>query len=988
MKACFIVLAALSVMNPCAWADSLRVPATEPDKAEATIKALDGFQMKLIAAEPLLTDPVAMVYDENGVAYVAEMNDYPYTDKKNDVAWQDNVLDPAIGKIRMLVDEDGDGKFDKSYVFAEGLSWPTGIAPYKGGIFVAATPDIWYLKDTDGDHKADVRVKVYTGFRKYNVQAVMNNLIWGLDHKIYGAGSGNGGTITNLANAEAKPLVLNRNDFRFDPETKGMEPLPGGQRFGNSFDDWGNRFLCNIRNPAIHIVLPSYYLVRNPYLAVHTAIHDATPSGDNLPVYRMSPSEPWRVVRAERWVNETNHKYPRSELVPDGYFTSASGITIYRGAAYPKEFYGNVFLGEVAGNLVHRELLAPDGVTFKAQRAEQKTEFIRSTDNWFRPVNFVNAPDGTLHVLDMYRETIEHPWSIPDDIKAQLDLTSGRDRGRIYRLEPPNFKVPKPPHLGSVSTAELVKTLDNPNSWWRDTAHRLIYERQDEAAVKPLRKLLRSSKFELARLHALYSLQGLNALTDDDILAGLADKSAGVREHAVRFAEPRLKSSPKLLSKVLEAADDREVRVRFQTAFTLGEVDEPKASDALFKITKRDVADEWVQAAVLSSAVPHGKALLQKALKDETFGTIEGGRGFIRQLAFMAGVKNDAAEVKGILAGIGDEHVSLRARQSVVQGLGDGLRKSGRSLSTVVDSSSPVAKVVADLLSESRKVALDNKAPMVERKEAIQFLSQDKLDDALKILTELLKASQPREIQVTAIGTLKGFTGKEAGKALIDGWSGYTPLIRNEVIEAMLARFERLPLLLDAVEQGKIAPGFIPQARKTMLINHSNPSINQRAKKLFAGSAPGSRGEVMQKYQVALTLKGSAEHGHQIYLANCVTCHRSGKEGFDVGPNLATIHDWTPDQVLLNVLDPNREISPNYVNYNVLLKNGETVSGLIAEETPTSINLKRANNVQETILRQNIESISSSGISLMPEGLETAISPQDMADLMAFLLGR
>src|SRR4051794_537488 len=146
-----VVLPALLAAGVCSGAGSLRVPATEPNKAEATLKALDGFQMKLIAAEPLLTDPVAMAYDENGVAYVAEMNDYPYTDKKNDIAWQDNTLDPALGKIRMLVDEDGDGKFDRSYVFAEGLSWPTGIAPYKGGIFVAATPDIWYLKDTDGD---------------------------------------------------------------------------------------------------------------------------------------------------------------------------------------------------------------------------------------------------------------------------------------------------------------------------------------------------------------------------------------------------------------------------------------------------------------------------------------------------------------------------------------------------------------------------------------------------------------------------------------------------------------------------------------------------------------------------------------------------------------------------------------------------------------------------------------------------------------------
>jgi putative membrane-bound dehydrogenase-like protein len=977
----------LLVAPACPAADSLRVPAVEPDRAAATIKALDGFKMTLLAAEPLVTDPVAMAYDENGVAYVAEMNDYPYTDKKNDLAWQDNTLDPPVGKIRMLVDEDGDGKFDKSYVFAEGLSWPTGIAPYRGGIFVAATPDIWYLKDTNGSHHAGLRIKVFTGFRKYNVQAVMNNLVWGLDHQLYGAGGGNGGTITNFINPAQKPLPLNRGDFRFNPVTGNLETLPGGQRFGNSFDDWGNRFLCNIRNPAIQVVLPNNYLARNPNLAVHTAIHDTTPSGDALPVYRLSPSEPWRVVRAERWVNEAGHKYPRSELVPDGYFTSASGITIYRGSAYPREFYGNIFLGEVAGNLVHRELLAPDGVTFKATRAEQKTEFVRSTDNWFRPVNFVNAPDGTLHVLDMYRETIEHPWSIPDDIKARLDLTSGRDRGRIYRLEPPGFKVPKPPRLGSASTARLVATLEHPDSWWRDTAHRLIYERQDQAAVKPLRKLLQSSKVPLARLHALYSLAGLAALTPDDILAALHDPSAGVREHALRFAEPLMKSSPRLTAEILHAAADPEIRVRFQAAFTLGGMDEPAAAQALFAIVRRDPADEWIQAAVLSSAVPHGRLLFQHALKDAAFSASAGGRGFIRQLAFMAGVKNDPVEIKALLADIAGSDVPDRSRQNVLQGLGDGLRKSGKNLALVIDPASPAAKTVSELLSASHKTALDSGAPMDERKAAIQFLSQDQPANALKPLLLLLRPDEPREIQITALGTLKGFPGRETGQALIDGWTGYTPAIRNEVIEAMLARSERLPLLLAAVEQGKIAPAYIPQARKNTLLHHTNPAIKNRAGKLFATSPAGSRDEIVKKYQPVLDLKGNAAHGHQVYQANCLICHRSGAEGSDVGPNLATIHDWTPDQVLLNVLDPNREISPNYMNYNILLKNGETASGLIAEETPTSINLKRANNVQETILRRNIESISSSGVSLMPEGLEAAIPPQDMADLIAFLLG-
>src|SRR6185295_2858393 len=199
-----------------------------------------------------------------------------------------------------------------------------------------------------------------------------------------------------------------------------------------------------------------------------------------------SPPEAWREFRAQRWALEQANM-PRSELIGAGYWTSSSGVCVYRGGAYPEPFRDNVFIGEVAGNLVHRQILTRDGVTFKSTRADENTEFVRSRDNWFRPVNFVNAPDGTLSVLDMYRETIEHPWSIPDDIKAQLDLESGRDRGRIYRLAPAGFKPAATPRLGDATTEQLVGCLVDPNAWRCDTAHRLIFERQDLAAVAPLR---------------------------------------------------------------------------------------------------------------------------------------------------------------------------------------------------------------------------------------------------------------------------------------------------------------------------------------------------------------------------------------------------------------------------------------------------------------------------------------------------------------------
>ena len=548
-------------------------------------------------------------------------------------------------------------------------------------MFVAATPDVWYFKDTDGDHKADVRRKLFTGFRKFNVQAVMNNLKWGLDHRIYGAGSSNGGQVRPADQPDAKPLHLSRNDFRFDPRDEALEILSGGARFGLSFDDWGNRFLCDIRNPVEHVVLPSRYLARNPFLRVPSAVYNAAEAGDTLPVYRASPPEAWRTVRTARLAGEANPRTPRSET-SQGYVTSSSGITIYRGTAYPQEFYGNAFIGEVAGNLVHRQTVAPAGVTFTARRADANTEFVRSVDNWFRPVNFTNAPDGTLHVCDMYRETIEHPWSIPDDIKAKLDLESGRDRGRIFRLAPPGFKPPKFLPLGAASVEQLVNELENPNAWQRDTAHRLLFERQDRAAVEPLRQLLQNSRSPLARLHALWSLEGLAALQIADLQHALGDDSAGVREHAVRLAESRQVQAPELLEAVLKLASDPAVRVRFQVAFSLGETSDPRAVAALAAIARQDAADEWVRAAVLSSASNTAGPLLGELLKLKDFVDGPDALPWVRELAFAVGAGNQTSEVEEALAAAGalKSKNHIRVQTELAPGLGRRLETSRRPL--------------------------------------------------------------------------------------------------------------------------------------------------------------------------------------------------------------------------------------------------------------------------------------------------------------------
>jgi len=931
------------------------IPPTPAKDAAKSFRVLDGFRMDLLAAEPLVASPVAMAYDENGRAFVCEMRDYPYTDKAHHQRNQENPTDAAIGVVRLLEDADGDGVFDKSTVFAEGLSWPTGIACWKGGVFVAATPDIWYFKDTDGDGKADVRRKVFTGFRKLNVQSVMNSLVWGLDNQIYGAGSSNGGQIRPADKPDAKPIVMGRNDFRFDPVTEEFEALSGGARFGGTFDDWGHRFLCDIRNPAQHIVLPQHYLARNPYLAARSVLNDMAEAGDQLPVHRISQPELWRVLRAKRWAGERDIVMPRSELVGAGVVTSSSGITSYRGDAYPAKYRGNVFVCECAGNLFYRLQLTPDGPTFKATRVDGAAEIVASTDNWCRPVNFVNAPDGTLHVVDMYRENIEHPWSIPDDIHAAVDLESGRERGRIWRLTPPNFKPRQPPRLGKATTAELVATLENPNSWWRETAQRLLCERQDFGAAPALHEMARHGLSPQARLHALWTLAGLKQLTDDDVSVGLQDREAGVRENAVKLAESR----PAFVA-LFNLAADPDASVRLQLAFTLGQFNDPRAAEALAKIAQRDAADPWIRTAILSSVANTSDQLLAKLPASE----------LTRELAQIVGARGQTVEIQRALKS---------GSQEIAFGIGEGLKRSGKSLRREWDGA-------GEAFARSARIALDFQSTLDARVSAIRFLAFDDFDQVSKPLGALLETKEPQEIQIAAIIALGSFTQSETGPMLLSHWAAGTPAVRSEIVNAMLGGRNRLLPLLQAIDKGAIPANQIPFPRRANLLRSGDTQVKELARKIFGNIAASPRKDVIAKYQRALSIKGDAERGRKIFETACATCHRAGDIGKDVGPNLATIRQWNPEQALINILDPNREVAPNFLGYTIETKEGRTLDGIIASENAASVTLKRADGITDTTLRRDIAHISGSGLSLMPEGLESAITVEQMADLLSFLL--
>lgn len=964
-----------------------RYEAIEAGQTRQSFRLKNGFTLDLLAAEPLISSPVAVAYEENGVAYVVEMRDYPYTDKSTHEAWKENTTDRPIGRIRQLIDRDGDGVFDESHIFADGLSWPTGVAVWKGGIYVTATPDVWYLKDADGDHRAEVREKVFTGFRKYNVQAVINTPLWGLDNRITFAGGTNGGQVRSLQHPEIAPLRVARNDLRIDPRQGTIEAIAGGARFGHTMDDWGNRFLCNIRNPAQHVVFDGTVSGRNPLLPVPNPVYDARVPGDTLPVKRISPLEPWRDLRAQRWTTE-GQKIPRSELIGGGVFTSAAGITIYRGAAYPENYRGQAFVAEVANNLVQRQNVVKDGVTFKIDPADDDVEFLASTDIWFRPVNFVNAPDGTLHVVDMYRETIEHPWSIPDDIREMLDLESGRDRGRLYRLSPPGFKAPAAPRLGNASIAELVATLENPNAWWRETAQRLLIEREDQTSVAPLKALLRNSAQPLARVHALWTLEGLGALNAEDLQGAFKDEHAGVREHAVQISVHHFSSSASLIGSVAALAKDPEIRVRYQVAYATGAMAGSEGADAAVAILQRDAADQWVRAAALSGTPERCAQIAQAWLKNSTAAASASSLEVVKLFAFVAGAENKRMTLDALYVALSKSAGRAQFEDVFWASLSDGLRQARTNLRAAFpDTKSPAGRAATEALGKASRVARDSSRPVAERLQAIRLLGHEAWSVASPVLAGLLTSGSDPLIQSAAVKTLSTFSEKSVGETLLVPWDSFTPTVRAEVISALLTRAEWIGTLLSSFDQGKMGMGSLTAMQRSQLLGHANSGVKARAERLLGDGVSGSRVEVMAAFRPSLALKGDATRGGTQYEQRCAACHRFAGRGIDLGPNLETIRGWDKEKILLNLIDPNREVAANYLAYTVELKDGRSFTGMIVEETPGGIKLRRVGESEEVILRQNISKLTGMSRSLMPEGLEAGLSAQEMADLLSFLSG-
>ncbi|WP_337175741.1 PVC-type heme-binding CxxCH protein [Paludisphaera sp.] len=949
-----------------------RIPPREPAEAMDSLAVHPGFRVEQVATEPLVRSPVAVAYDADGAMYVVEMRGYPF------------IEDRPSGAVVKLEDADGDGKFDSRSVFLDGLMWPTGVVPYDGGVFIAVAPEILYAKDTDGDGKADVRRVAFTGFNTNNVQGLLNSLRWGEDGWIHGVTSSNGGSILTPEHPDRPAVSVRGRDFRFKPDTLEFAATSGGGQFGFTTDDWGHEFTCGNSNHIRQIVLPAHDVERNPAYVPPAAIVDIPSDGPSGPVFRISPPEPWRVVRTRQRVADpaVKEKLIFSEQFAFGYFTSATGVTVYRGSAYPEEYRGNVFIGDVGGNLIHRKTLKVAGATYVADRADEGVEFLASTDNWFRPVDFANTPNGTLLIIDMYRETIEHPVSIPEPIKKHLDLTSGKDRGRLYELLADGPRPLRRPSLSDAPTAELVSLLADPDAWWRETAQRLLVERKAVDAAPALEKLAQDRPSALGRMHALWTLDALGVLKTSHIGMALADPEPRVRERAARLAENYIKGDRRLVSNVVARADDADPMVRFQVALTLGEVnDEPRALDALAAIAIRDSGDRYTRAAVMTAIAGRAPELLARLAAGD-FLTTPAGRPWIDDLATMIGQAKDGEAIEKVVADLFAEGRSEDLRGRVVLALGAGLKRVRGSLR---ESLSPASWDRLAPLFDAAAEAADSTEPADRRVTAVALVGLSGPERSLEALPPLLDARQPSEVQLAALRALSAQDEPEVAGAILKGWKAMSPAARREAAEVLFSRPAWIGALLDAVEAKRLATAEIDPARLKQLREHPTDAIRDRAAKLFGADAPRERSAVIAAFRSALDGEGDRERGKAVHVKACATCHKAEGQGVEVGPDLATVAARTPEDLLLHILDPNREIAANYLNYNVETADGRVVSGIIASESAAALVLKRAEGVTEVVPRDEIEQVASTGISLMPEGLEKDLTPEEVRDLIAFV---
>jgi putative membrane-bound dehydrogenase-like protein len=937
-------------------------PPKSPTESRDCLQVPAGFKVELVAAEPHVVDPVAFDWGADGKLWVVEMRDYPTgIDGKG----------KGGGSVRFLEDTNDDGTYDKATLFLSDLNFPNGIIPWRKGVIVSAAPEVFYAEDRDGDGKADHRVTLLEGFGQGNQQHRVNGFDYGLDNWVYAANGDSGGTIRSVAGVLAaasprEPVNLRGHDLRFRPDDANLELIEGQTQFGRHRDDWGNWFGNNNPSWGWHFWIPERYVTRNEHLALRSVRQPLANYPNATRVFATS-----KPLQRFNWPNLVNT------------LTSANSVTPYRDDLFGTNFANSFWVSEPAHNVVHREELIPKGVTFDSRRSpdEQDREFLASTDNWFRPTMLKTGPDGALYVADMYRLVIEHTEYALAGMEKQIDVRAGSDRGRIYRLYPEGARLRKVPRLDKLDVPGLVTALDSPNGWQRDTAQRLLVHSADKSAAAPLRRLFASSDNPKARLHALCTLEGLGVLEVKDLANAWLDPHPMVRAHAVRLSEST--QAVRDFAPMFALAGDPDIRVRYQLALTLGESQWPdnEAGSALAAIAARDPDNPQIQAAVMSSA---GRCLESFVAKFENGPAAGSALSLREQVLQLATAANHSGAVAMLLKS------ALKSPNAIETFTlaSSFLATLERLRTTLADFRDRSTGDLRDLLVQfgelgrrAENVVFTATASEQERTAAVRLLGRlANSSETSDRLADLLTANEPVAIQKAALSALRS---SDHADAMLKRWPQLSPSIRTEVLELLLGSRRGSEFLLSAIAAQRVPAGQVAASARQRLLKNRDEKIRERAAALFKETG-GDRRELVRQYR--LPGKADAGQGKALFAQQCAACHRFKDQGVALGPDLAGLTDKSAETLLVAILDPNQSVETPFVNYTIATRDGRELSGIIVSETATSITLRAPGGAEHILLRNEIKEITSSGLSLMPEGLEQALTPRQMADLIQYVL--
>lgn len=936
-----------------------RLPLSPGESAK--LWEIDGdYEVQLVASEPLTCDPVDVVWDEKGRMFVAEMGDYPLP-----------LADgSSLSRIRLLTDENGDGVMDKAVTWADGLDHVQGLMPMKGGLLATTRTAILFLQDTDGDHIADVRKKLFITNDPSHNQLQVSSPRYGLDNLVYLSNGLDGKEIYPEDHPEKK-IDFTRLNLRYNPRTGEIKPETGTGQFGGSLDDFGRHFFVTNRNPVIFAVMPLAAVQRNPLAGITAGHEDIQEPG--APVYPVALSHTTSAAHA-------------------GTHTAACGIGVYRGGLMP-DMAGNVFVCDPTAQLVTRNKLVPNGASFTAERVGKGRDFLVSGDEWTRPVQVRNGPDGALYVCDMYRRFIDHARFFPEDFAKSHYMRAGFDQGRIWRVVP---KGTKPATIAALptETAALVGLLSHANGWQRTEAQRLLVEKQDKAAVHLLKRMLETTTAPKTAAHALWTLAGLDSLDTATLKRVLETATdSGLLENALLAAD-QTGLSGQLHDPIAAGMKNDGPRMRF---LAIALVTDLKLSpDKLARLVAQSPGDSWLRKAIMSSAPGLVTDTLLALLGNKAFLSLSSAETspVVTDFARLTAARGELGELSRVLASLAGNPTP--AHFAIAQGISEGLPRSPlahRTLAALIAAKLPElgegTTYLEALLKNASGIALDRKATEDARLASLTLVAQRPWEEKKAIVESLIALSEPPSIQAAACRMLSRDKREVVADFFFERWAGLTPTARHEALELITASPVTGLALMKKMKAGEISPGIMPPMTRWSYGRSTDAEVKALALELF-GQAEGDRATVIASYRETLAShKGNPENGRLVFQkAACMTCHQLGGVGVEVGPSLNDVKIKPAEALLTDILDPNRAIEDRWVGQTVEATDGRILSGLVHGEDAAAITLRVPGGVTVTVPRPEVKALTSTGMSLMPVGLEAAISKEEMADLIAFLKQR